>query len=505
MIKRLQDILGNTAVLSQNLGELAADVHVNQVAYDSRLVQPGGLFVAVRGYKQDGHLYIQQALARGAQAVILDRPEVELPPGVARVLVPDSRVALPDLAAAFYGYPSRQLKVVGVTGTNGKTTSAFLSESIFQAAGYKTGLIGTVENHVGDRVLAVERTTPESVDIQELLWQMVENNITHVAMEVSSHALELGRVRNIEFDVGVFTNLTQDHLDFHGTLDSYRQAKAGLFAHLGSTGDKTGRPVAVLNVDDPSSEAMRVAATSADILTYGILNKADIMAADVKIRVQEAVFTLKTPVGQQRVSLHTTGLFSVYNALAACGVGLSQGIDFSTVVAALESMPGVPGRFEQVKCGQDFAVIVDYAHTPDGLENILRTAREFATGRIILVFGCGGDRDRTKRPLMGRLAMEYADKVFITSDNPRTEDPGTIISEIEAGANEVLAAKGSYCLNPDRRQAIYAALEKARPGDVVLIAGKGHETYQILGHETIHFDDREVVRDYFKELNSPCS
>ncbi|MGI6128647.1 MAG: UDP-N-acetylmuramoyl-L-alanyl-D-glutamate--2,6-diaminopimelate ligase [bacterium] len=504
MMKKLREILADTTVLSQNLSEQSADMPINQIAYDSRLVQPGGLFVAVRGYKTDGHIFVHQALKRGAKAVVVDRPEVEVPPGVVRILVPDSRAALPDLAAAFYGYPSRQLKVVGVTGTNGKTTTAFLSEAIFKAAGYKTGLIGTVENHVGDQVLPVERTTPESVEVEQLLWQMTQSDVTHTAMEVSSHALDLGRVKNIEFDVAVFTNLTQDHLDFHGTLDNYRQAKAQLFAGLGRTTNKTGQQVAVLNADDPSSKAMQ-AATSANVLTYGINNAADITATEVKIKVQEAVFTLRTPVGQQRVSLHTTGLFSIYNALAACGVGLSQGIELATIVAALETMPGVPGRFEQVKCGQDFAVIVDYAHTPDGLENILTTAREFATGRVMLVFGCGGDRDRTKRPVMGRMGVEYADKVFITSDNPRTEDPKAIISEIETGAKEAGSAHGSYSLIPDRRQAIYAALKEGKRGDVVLIAGKGHETYQILGQETIHFDDREVVRDFFKELGSPCS
>ncbi|NLG86606.1 MAG: UDP-N-acetylmuramoyl-L-alanyl-D-glutamate--2,6-diaminopimelate ligase [Firmicutes bacterium] len=504
MEKRLRDVIANITVLSQTWDEKLANITINQIAYDSRMVQPGSLFVAVRGYKEDGHSYIQEALARGAQAVVLDRPEVQLPPAVVRILVPDSRAVLPDLAAAFYDYPSRKLKVVGITGTNGKTTTTFLSESIFQAAGYKTGLIGTVENHVGDQVLPVERTTPESVDVEKLMWQMVENGVTHVAMEVSSHALALGRVKNIEFDVAVFTNLTQDHLDFHGTLDNYRQAKAQLFAQLGQTGSKGGPRTAVLNADDPSSKEMQ-AATSANVLTYAVHSPADITADDIEIRVQEAAFTLKTPVGQKRVHLHTTGLFSVYNALAASGVGLCQGVDLDTIAAALQDMPGVPGRFEQVKCGQDFAVIVDYAHTPDGLENILRTAQEFAAGRIILVFGCGGDRDRTKRPIMGRLGVEYADKVFITSDNPRTEDPMTIIAEIEAGAKQAAGAKGSYCLIPDRRQAIFAALEEARPQDIVLIAGKGHETYQILGKKTIHFDDREVVREYFKELKGSCS
>lgn len=502
MSRSLQHILRGTNVLSLDLGGLPDDLQIDHIAYDSRSLKPGSLFIAVRGFKQDGHSFIQEAIARGACSIVMDRPEIELPPGVARVLVPDSRAALPDLAAAFYDYPSRRMKVVGVTGTNGKTTTAFLSERIFQAAGFKTGLIGTVENHIGTQVLPVERTTPESLDVEHLCWQMAESGVTHLAMEVSSHALDLGRVKNIEFDVGVFTNLTQDHLDYHGTLDQYRLAKARLFAQLNRANG--GPAIAVLNADDPSSEVMR-SATSAHILTYGIKNSADITADCVEIGAQEARFNLKTTVGQRKVRLHTTGLFSVYNALAACGVGLSQGLELETIVVALENMPGVPGRFEQVKCGQDFAVIVDYAHTPDGLENILRTAQEFAEGRIILVFGCGGDRDRTKRPIMGRLGMEYADLVFVTSDNPRTEDPVAIIAEIETGIKTTAGARGSYSLIPDRRQAIYAALKEARSGDVVLIAGKGHETYQILGRQTIHFDDREVVQEYLKELNLPCN
>lgn len=504
MFKTLPELLAETVVLSLDWNGLSQDSNIHQVAYDSRGVKPGGLFVAVRGFKHDGHRFIPEAVAQGARAVVLDRPEIELPVGIAKVLVPNSRAALPDLAAAFYDHPSRKLKVVGVTGTNGKTTTAFLSEGIFQAAGFKTGLIGTVENHVGARVLPVERTTPESVDVEHLLRQMVNDGVTHVSLEVSSHALDLGRVKNIEFDVGVFTNLTQDHLDYHETLAKYRLAKAQLFAQLNKVTSKGGPKRAVLNADDPSSAAMQ-AATSAPILTYGIKNQADITASQIEIGAQGACFKLETTVGTREVKLHTTGLFSVYNALAACAVGISQGVELDVIVTALEHRPGVPGRFEQVKCGQDFAVIVDYAHTPDGLENILKAAQEFAAGRIILVFGCGGDRDRTKRPLMGKLGLEYADLVFVTSDNPRTEDPAAIIADIEAGIKETTAAKGSYSLITDRRQAIYAALTEARTGDVVLIAGKGHETYQILGEQTIHFDDREVVRDYFKELNQSCS
>jgi UDP-N-acetylmuramoyl-L-alanyl-D-glutamate--2,6-diaminopimelate ligase len=476
------------------------DLEVASLAYDSRQVRPGGLFVAVRGFRQDGRKFIPDALARGAKAVVVDDPGVTLPPGIVRVLVPDSRSALPDLAAAFFDYPSRKLQLVGITGTNGKTTTAFMSEAIFRNAGYTTGLIGTVENHVGSEVLPVERTTPESVDVEELLYRMHQAQVAYAVMEVSSHALELGRVKNLEFDVAVFTNLTQDHLDFHETFDNYRTAKAKLFRQLSASGVRGGERTAIINADDPSGETMRQA-TRAQVLTYGIKKPADIVAEDIDIGAKAATFTVRCAQGSERIRLRLTGLFSVYNALAACGVGLALGVDLSCVKAALENLPGVSGRFEQVYAGQDFAVIVDYAHTPDGLENILRTAKEFARGRILLVFGCGGDRDRTKRPIMGCLAAEYADLVFITSDNPRSEEPLAIIKEIEAGARQDPGARAVLEIIPDRRAAIGAAIKAARPEDVVLIAGKGHETYQIIGDRVLPFDDRAVALEFLKEMN----
>ncbi|HHY92357.1 MAG TPA: UDP-N-acetylmuramoyl-L-alanyl-D-glutamate--2,6-diaminopimelate ligase, partial [Firmicutes bacterium] len=384
MTKTLRELIKNVPIVRLEGLAPEADVPISALAYDSRRVQAGGLFVAVRGFRQDGHFFLPEALARGARAVVVDRAEVEVPPGIAKVVVADSRRTLPDLASAFYDYPSRQLRVVGVTGTNGKTTTVFMSEAIFRAAGYRTGLIGTVENRVGSEVLPVERTTPESLDVEELLRRMVDAGVSHAAMEVSSHALELGRVKNIEFDVAVFTNLTQDHLDFHQTLDNYCRAKAKLFEQLSRPGSKSGERTAVINADDPSGEVM-CQATTAEVLTYGIRRPADVRAADIDVGLQGVEFTLHTPVGRERLCLHLTGLFSVYNALAACGVGLAQGVSLPLIKQALEGLPGVPGRFELIKEGQDFAVIVDYAHTPDGLENILRTAEEFARGRIILV------------------------------------------------------------------------------------------------------------------------
>ncbi|HKM39756.1 MAG TPA: UDP-N-acetylmuramoyl-L-alanyl-D-glutamate--2,6-diaminopimelate ligase [bacterium] len=500
MEKRLACLLEETTVLDLDLNGRPAEMAIGQVVYDSRKVQPGDLFVAVPGFQHDGHEFIAEAVAKGAAAVVLERSTMELPIGVAKVVVPSSRLALPNLASAFYGYPSRKMKIVGVTGTNGKTSTTFLCDAIFQLAGFVTGLVGTIENRVGGKVFPGERTTPESVDIEELLWKMVNDKVTHVSLEVSSHALDLGRVKNIEFDVAVFTNLSQDHLDYHKNLTEYRLAKAKLFSQLDLAAAIKSPKTAVLNADDESSSVMK-AATSAPILTIGIDNKADISASQIQIGDQNAVFQLKTPTGTRKVRLHTTGLFSVYNALTACAVGLSQSLDLDLIVTALENMPGIPGRFEQVRCGQQFTVIVDYAHTPAGLENILKTAQRFARGRVILVFGCGGDRDRTKRPLMGQLAVRYADLVFITSDNPRTEDPAIIIDQIEEGIKKLPGNHRAYTRYIDRREAIYAALAEAQTDDVVLIAGKGHETDQVLADKVIHLDDREVVRTYFKELN----
>ncbi|MGB9802552.1 UDP-N-acetylmuramoyl-L-alanyl-D-glutamate--2,6-diaminopimelate ligase [Desulfofundulus sp.] len=457
-------------------------VEISGIAYDSRQVQPGFLFVAVEGFTTDGHRYVEQAISRGAVAVVVQK-EIPLPSGIAYARVPDSRLALALLSARFYDYPSRKLKVIGVTGTNGKTTTTHLVAAIYRAAGHKVGLIGTIANRIGDRVLPVVHTTPESLDLQKLLAEMVAEQVTVAVMEVSSHALALKRVAGCSFDAGVFTNITQDHLDFHRDMDDYLAAKTILFRELG----KDDKPaVAIINVDDSRAKKI-VAATSVPVFTYGLSLKAQVKARDVKVTPRGASFTVISPWGKRPVNLKLTGYFNVYNALAAVTAAVAAGIPLSLAVEALESVEGVPGRFELVDRGQDFTVVVDYAHTPDGLKNILTTARAITPGRLITVFGCGGDRDTSKRPLMGEIAARLSDLAVITSDNPRTEDPGRIIAQVEEGVRRV---RSDYRVVPDRREAIRFALGVAAPGDTVIIAGKGHENYQIIGTTRYPFDDR---------------
>ncbi len=423
---------------------------------------------------------------------------VEVPEGVPLVITRDTRKALALIAAAFTGYPSRRLTVVGVTGTNGKTTTTNLVEAVFREAGHKVGLIGTIMNKIGDRVLPVTNTTPESLDLQVLLKEMLEEGIRHVVMEVSSHALELDRVAGVEYDYAVFTNITQDHLDFHETMENYLAAKKKLFSGLGSHANKAKTKYGIINIDDPNAKSI-IEATTGRVLTYGVEKECDIRARDLNLRDNGASFYVSTPGTELYLELRLTGLFNVYNALAALSVGLAEGINPDSVKKALESVKGIPGRMEKVDEGQDFSVFVDYAHTPDGLENIIRAARGFARGRVITVFGCGGDRDRTKRPIMGEISARLSDYTILTSDNPRTEEPLFIISQIEEGARKKID-RSKYSIIPDRREAIGYAIKMAKPGDVVLIAGKGHETYQIVGEKVLHFDDREVARELLKEL-----
>lgn len=475
------------------------EVEITSLAYDSRRVKPGGLFVAIRGFVHDGHQFVPDALSRGARAVVADS-EVPVPSGVTLVRVTDPREALALLSAQFYDWPARHLRMIGVTGTNGKTTTTNLIRRLLQAAGYRVGLIGTINNYVGEEILPVERTTPESLDLQELLYHMVQAGCSHAVMEVSSHALELKRVLGCKYDLAVFTNLTQDHLDFHKTLEMYRNAKARLFENLGreiGVGPELYSPggtgqVAVVNVDDPSGRVM-AERTRARVVTYGVDLPADICAASIQVGSQGVSYRLLTTAGEADLKLRLTGRFNVYNSLAAVGAALSEGVGLGTIRTTLEAIPGVAGRFEAVDIGQDFGVFVDYAHTPDGLENILETASEFAKGRILLVFGAGGDRDRTKRPIMGELAARYADFSIVTSDNPRSEDPEAIMKDIETGVHRVTQDPGRYRLEADREKAIEEVIMMARKDDVVLIAGKGHETYQIFRDRTIHFDDREVA------------
>ncbi|OPX88376.1 MAG: UDP-N-acetylmuramoyl-L-alanyl-D-glutamate--2,6-diaminopimelate ligase [Pelotomaculum sp. PtaB.Bin104] len=463
------------------------NIEIQGIAYDSRQVQPGFLFVAVKGLKSDGHVYVQQALEQGAAAVLLQR-KVTVPPCTAWALVPDTRHALAMLAARFFGNPSTYLKMIGVTGTNGKTTTTNLIDAVLTAAGQKTGLIGTICNKIGEQIMPVKHTTPESADLQQILADMVSAGVETCVMEVSSHALALNRVDGCEFDLAIFTNLTQDHLDFHRDMENYLQAKLKLFHSLTEPGLKKNAKYGVINADDPAAGRFSLAA-GGTVYTFGVKNTADVQAVDIKVNNRGTSLTVIGKWGHCPLNLQLTGLFNVYNVLGAFTAAAALGVPVGIIKDALEQIQGVPGRFERLDAGQDFTVIVDYAHTPDGLENVLKTARQIAGGRLILVFGCGGDRDRSKRPIMGSIAAKYSDLQIVTSDNPRLEDPVQILKDIEAGIPP--AGKETYTIEQDRRRAIQLAVEMANAGDVVVIAGKGHEDYQIIGKNTYPFDDRQ--------------
>ena len=422
-----------------------------------------------------------------------ERENVDVPAGLSVLHVPNIQEALDVIVPYFYDYPARSMRVIGITGTNGKTTTSYLLRAILCHAGKRVGLVGTIQVMMEDEVFPTANTTPDVIVMQQLLAEMRTRGMDVVVMEVSSHALDQGRVAGIEFDTAVFTNLTQDHLDYHKTMENYARAKARLFDLVSEQGAKSGK-TAVLNADDGASATMR-AHTRCPIISYGVEQSADLAARDVHLAQDGMELTLVhegAPLGHLHIGI--TGLFNVSNVLAATGAALAEKISAEDIVAALRVFTGVPGRFELVRAGQDFSVIVDYAHTPDGMENVLRTARAVTAGRIIAVFGCGGDRDRTKRPIMGRMAAELADVVVLTSDNPRTENPAAILDEVEMGVLPVIGTK-PYEKLVDRRTAIFHAVQTARAGDTVVILGKGHETYQILKDKTIHFDDRETARE----------
>ena len=461
---------------------------VTGLTADSRRVQRGDAFVAVPGFKQDARRFVPEAVGRGA-ALVVTEGEALNGVGVPQVLVPSARRALAALAGAYWDHPSRALTLVGVTGTNGKTTTSYLVDALLRARGDATGILGTIHYVVGNEIRPAGQTTPEALEIEAMLAAMRERGVRGVAMEVSSHALALSRVDALAFDVAVFTNLTQDHLDFHGTLDEYGRAKRRLFELLAAS--PKPRRVAVVNGDDPAGARM-VAGLALETLTFGL-------GADNRLRATEWTSTLQgvrldvaTPAGRLRLASPLIGDHNVMNLLAAVGVGLALGLPPDAIAQALSGVQTVPGRFEQVRAGQPFLVVVDYAHTPDALERVLTTARKITTGRLGVVFGCGGDRDRTKRPIMGEIAARLADHAWITSDNPRSENPEAIVAEVAAGAAHVRREGDTRVA--DRHAAISAALAWARPGDTIIIAGKGHETYQIVGSEVLPFDDRDVAR-----------
>lgn len=495
MTKNLQELLHliPQASVTGNQDCLIADM-----AYDSRKVKQGSLFVCLHGAHVDGHDYIDEAKQKGARAVLVDQAILPCSSDLTVIKVADTRAAMQILAPFFYDYPARKLRMIGITGTNGKTTTSYLLAGILKAAGFKVGISGTIQTLVGDKVLPVKNTTPDVIDLQQILVQMVEAGMDYVVMEVSSHSLAMQRIAGCEFDGAIFTNLTQDHLDYHKTLENYRNAKSLLFQSLGKDVTKSNK-WAVVNKDDEASQTMIDCASGA-IYTYSLHGKGNIQADNIRVAARNSAFTVHSDAGELALSLKITGLFNVYNSLAAIGAALAEKISPAVIKGAMEEFTTVPGRFELVDADQDFTVIVDYAHTPDGLENILKTAQEVASGRIITVFGCGGDRDRTKRPIMGKIAASYSDVVIATSDNPRSEDPLIILKEVEVGILAALTPKKQYEMIPDRRQAIAAALRIAQHDDIVMIAGKGHETYQILKDKTIDFDDRQVVREVIGEL-----
>ena len=455
-------------------------VEISGLAYDKRTVRAGTLFFCVRGFTRDGHDFAADAVARGAAALVVDHPLATL--AIPQVLVADVRAAMAPAAAAFYGHPTTRLRVAGVTGTNGKTTTAYLLRAVLQGAGIQTGLLGTVISIVGGAQREVQRTTPEAIDLQGTFSEMLDAGDRACVMEVSSHALELARVDAIVFETAVFTNLTQDHLDFHPTMEHYFAAKQSLFtAHNPAH--------SVVNIDDPYGR--RLAGELEGPITYSLQDEAaSFRAVDVETDLDGSRFVLRTADGERLVSSSLRGRFNVYNLLAAIAAADAIGVSLDDAVATVERAGQVPGRFETVDEGQPFAVIVDYAHTPDSLQNVLVGARNLTDGRLHVVFGCGGDRDRGKRPMMGEIAARLADRVIVTSDNPRSEDPEAIIAEILAGIDRQVEA------DPDRRAAIRDAIATAREGDVVVIAGKGHEQGQEFEHgRKLPFDDVAVARE----------
>ncbi len=490
----LAALRGQVEVLEQR-----GDLHraVQAITDDSRAVSPGSLFVAVKGESVDGHAYVEQAIKAGAAAVIT-QASVECGT-VPFARVSDSRKALGLLGGRFYGDPSARLKMIGVTGTNGKTTTTYLCKALLERTGRKVGLIGTVSYQIGSETIAASHTTPGALELQQLLAKMVEHGLNTTVMEVSSHALSLDRTAGCEYDAAVFTNLTQDHLDFHRTMEEYFQAKLRLFTGMAG-GRKSGKR-AIINMDDPRGSGISQACP-VPVWGYAIKNRADLQAEQLRLSMAGTTFTAATPVGSFPVETRLVGEHNVSNLLGAIGIALHDGATPDQIREATAQITNVPGRFERVSAGQDFTVVVDYAHTEDALVRLLTAAQALKTHRIITVFGCGGDRDRGKRPKMGRAAVEYSDVVVLTSDNPRTEDPLAILQEVAIGVREALQRRShvQYHLIQDRREAISAAIREARSGDMVLIAGKGHEDYQIIGTKKFHFDDREVAREAIQQL-----
>ncbi len=481
---KLRGLLTGVPLMGGNLNQ---DMEISSISNDTRTIQPGALFVALSGAKTDGHQFIQAAVAQGAAAVLCEKaPDVPGP----WLITTDTRLALAIAAANWYGHPGDSMSLTAVTGTNGKTTTTSLLKELLERAGGATvGLIGTNRNMIGDRELPAHRTTPDSLELQELLRRMADEGCTHVVMEVSSHSLVQRRTAGLTFDVGVFTNLTQDHLDYHHTMEDYRAAKGLLFEQCRQ---------AVLNLDDEAGRWYRER-VACPVFTYSEnKNEAGLTAKNVRLFASHVEFEALTLGQMSRVYLPIPGGFSIYNALAALASGLCLGLELEPMARVMPCVRGVKGRVEVVPVPRAYTVIIDYAHSPNALENILTTARDFTAGRLICVFGCGGDRDKTKRPIMGAVAGELADVAVVTSDNPRTEDPAVIMQDILSGME---GQEAQVHVEPDRREAIAWALAQGKPGDVIVLAGKGHETYQEIGGVQYHMDEREIVSDWFEKAD----
>lgn len=491
--------------LNVKLGEVAEFINadfsgdrnliVADVTHDSRQARTGTLFVAIRGLSMDGHRFVEDVMRRGAAGIIseLDAPEDF---EGAWLKVKNARAALAEAAAIINGHPSHHLKLVGITGTNGKTTTTYLVTALAEANGDKSAMLTTVEYKIGDKSEEAVRTTPEASDTQRFLREALEAECKTATMETSSQAIDLHRCDGLRFQVAIFTNLTRDHLDYHGTMEKYFDAKKKLFD--GRLGEKPKS--CVINIDDEWGAALAgdLKQSGQRVVTFALNNPADLTPSDIEVSLMKGTsFTLKMPHGERRVTSPLVGKPHVYNILAATSAALELGYDIDKIINGINFCVGAPGRFERVPTDGDFAIVVDYAHSDDALLNTLKTARDLTSGRIITVFGAGGDRDRSKRAPMGEAAGKHSDLVIVTSDNPRTEDPLEIIAQIEVGLKNVNCP---YLVFPDRREAIFTAIQKARPGDVVIIAGKGHETYQIIGHDKFHFDDREVAREALEKL-----
>ncbi|MGM8214379.1 UDP-N-acetylmuramoyl-L-alanyl-D-glutamate--2,6-diaminopimelate ligase [Bacillaceae bacterium W0354] len=483
---RLYELLKPLKIYKSN--EILSDISVTSIEMDSRQVAEGSLFVCIKGTIVDGHDFVQDAEKNGACAILAEK---EVNSSLPVILVPSTVKALAIICDQFYGHPSHKLNVIGVTGTNGKTTLTYLLDDIFTAHGHKTGIIGTIDMKIGDKHYPVKNTTPDALFLQKSFKKMVDEEIDTVIMEVSSHALHMGRVYGVDFDTAVFTNLTQDHLDYHLNMNDYAYAKSLLFSQLGNefTKDKT----AIINIDDRYSSVMQVA-TSKPVIPYGFSDDAYVRATNMKLETSSSSFDVELPKETFSIRSNMTGKFNIYNMLAAISVAYAYQIPTETVKNALENTKGVPGRFEAVHAGQSFSVIVDYAHTPDSLENVLQSIVEIKKGKVITVVGCGGDRDRTKRPIMADVSVKYSDVSIFTSDNPRTEDPNAILKDMTGHLSGL-----NFQVITDRKQAIRHAINSASNDDVILIAGKGHETYQEINGKRIHFDDREIARTAINE------